>query len=167
MNGIEAMAEVPPALRKLRIRVATEDVRALRVQVRDAGRALDASERSRVFEAFYTTKASGMGMGLAISRSIVEARRRRLCARRTRTAVKPSASRCPRRCAGLTQGHRWLAEERHTEAFDRPDLVRPRTVLEWRGGSLASAAPNDGYEALRMQFRLTGRGRDLPITLPN
>jgi signal transduction histidine kinase len=48
--------------------------------VRDSGPGLDSRHRDRVFEPFYTTKADGMGMGLAISRSIIEAHGGRLWA---------------------------------------------------------------------------------------
>jgi signal transduction histidine kinase len=48
------------------------------IAVRDSGPGLDATEFQRVFEPFYTTKSQGMGMGLAISRSIIEVHRGRL-----------------------------------------------------------------------------------------
>jgi signal transduction histidine kinase len=48
------------------------------IAVRDSGPGLDATQLQRVFETFYTTKSQGMGMGLAISRSIVEAHHGRL-----------------------------------------------------------------------------------------
>lgn len=46
---------------------------AATIRVRDRGVGLSSAQRDRLFEAFYTTKANGMGMGLAISRSIIEA----------------------------------------------------------------------------------------------
>ncbi len=49
-----------------------------RVRVRDAGVGLNPQERDRIFDAFYSSKPTGMGMGLAISRSIVEAHEGRL-----------------------------------------------------------------------------------------
>jgi signal transduction histidine kinase len=53
---------------------------AVLVWVRDSGEGLDAPALERIFDAFYTTKVDGMGMGLAISRSIVEAHNGRLWA---------------------------------------------------------------------------------------
>ena len=52
----------------------------LLVEVRDSGPGLNATEMQHVFETFYTTKPQGMGMGLAISRSIIEAHQGRLWA---------------------------------------------------------------------------------------
>lgn len=55
------------------IMIATRDGAVARISVRDDGPGLDAETAARVFEPFYTTKADGLGMGLAISRSIIEA----------------------------------------------------------------------------------------------
>jgi signal transduction histidine kinase len=71
MNGIESMRTVGDRPRVLVIR--TERVEdAVRVTVTDSGVGLDPKGGERIFEAFYTTKIGGMGMGLSISRSIVE-----------------------------------------------------------------------------------------------
>ena len=81
INAIEAMSAV--AGRSRILHVGTECNRsddAVRVVVRDSGVGLDLQQRDRVFDAFYTTKAAGMGMGLAISRSIVQAHGGRLWA---------------------------------------------------------------------------------------
>jgi PAS domain S-box-containing protein len=72
MNAMEAMSSVQERARELTIvtrNVAPEEVQ---ITVEDSGTGLDPSARGRIFEAFYTTKAGGMGMGLSISRSIIE-----------------------------------------------------------------------------------------------
>ena len=77
INAIEAMNDVRDA-RELSISSANDDSRNVLVAVRDSGPGLDPRNLDRLFEAFYTTKPHGMGMGLAISRSIVEAHGGRL-----------------------------------------------------------------------------------------
>ena len=71
MNSIEAMTGIGP--RELLISTARDHSDGALVAVRDSGPGLDPQRIDRLFEAFYTTKTSGMGMGLAICRSIVEA----------------------------------------------------------------------------------------------
>jgi len=78
-NGIEAMQNVAPTSRTLRIASRRLDDKMLEVEVRDQGPGI--SDPERIFDAFYTTKKDGMGMGLAISRSIVEAHEGRIGAR--------------------------------------------------------------------------------------
>ena len=85
MNAIEAMSGINEEERKLLISTETEASGGLVVGVRDSGPGLDPQSMDRLFEAFYTTKSSGMGMGLAICRSIIEAHGGRLWA----TANKP------------------------------------------------------------------------------
>jgi signal transduction histidine kinase len=64
----------------LTIRSQLDDQRNIVVNVADSGVGLDAADRERIFETFFTTKAAGMGMGLAISKSIIEAHHGRLWA---------------------------------------------------------------------------------------
>jgi len=80
INAIEAMNEVSNAPRELLISSARDDSQSVLVAVRDSGPGLDPRSLDRLFDAFYTTKPQGMGMGLAISRSIVEAHGGRLWA---------------------------------------------------------------------------------------
>src|SRR5258706_13086343 len=83
MNGMDAMSSVEESKRVLIIsgRCETRDgTPEARLCVQDAGIGLKAEERERLFEAFYTTKPHGMGMGLAISRSIIESHGGRLWA---------------------------------------------------------------------------------------
>jgi signal transduction histidine kinase len=72
LNAIEAMSGAPEGERELIITCAT-NAEGVRVLIRDTGRGLVSENLDRIFDAFYTTKPEGMGMGLTISRSIVEA----------------------------------------------------------------------------------------------
>ena len=83
VNAIDAMGAVHESERRLVIRGRTDTdgaQPAVRVSVEDRGVGLRAEDASRLFEAFYTTKPQGMGLGLAISRSIIEAHGGRLLA---------------------------------------------------------------------------------------
>ena len=71
MNAIEAMRAVPAGERWLHIEVAC-DARMVRISVRDSGTGIPAENLGKIFDAFWTTKPAGMGMGLAICRSIVK-----------------------------------------------------------------------------------------------
>jgi signal transduction histidine kinase len=80
MNGIEAMSGVRERGRELQVSCGRDELANVLVVVRDSGVGLDPESHVRLFEAFYTTKPQGMGMGLAISRSIIEAHGGRLWA---------------------------------------------------------------------------------------
>ncbi len=80
MNAMEAMRAVSDRGRALRIRTQEQPSGSIVVLVQDSGVGVGPEHSSRMFEAFYTTKAEGMGMGLTISRSIVEAHGGRLWA---------------------------------------------------------------------------------------
>jgi len=72
LNAMEAMSETDKDLRTLVVHIRPKDGRAVQVSVEDTGPGLRAGTQELVFEPFYSTKASGMGMGLAIARSIVD-----------------------------------------------------------------------------------------------
>jgi signal transduction histidine kinase len=74
------MSEVKRQRREMIIVSATDGPDAVRVEVHDSGPALDPERTTQLFEPFYTTKAEGRGIGLSISRSIVEAHGGRLSA---------------------------------------------------------------------------------------
>ena len=79
-NAIEAMSGISDVPRELSISSALADSQSVLVAVRDSGPGPGPGSLDHLFEAFYTTKPQGMGMGLAISRSIVEAHGGRLWA---------------------------------------------------------------------------------------
>jgi C4-dicarboxylate-specific signal transduction histidine kinase len=73
INAIEAMRGIAEETRELVITTSRNGSCGIVVSLRDSGPGLDPKEADRLFEAFYTTKAEGMGMGLTICRSIIEA----------------------------------------------------------------------------------------------
>jgi signal transduction histidine kinase len=80
LNGIEAMRTVEGRRRELVVRTQRGEGDQVRVAVQDSGVGLDPLNAERIFDAFHTTKPGGMGMGLSISRSIVESHGGRLWA---------------------------------------------------------------------------------------
>jgi len=79
-NAIEAMSGVDHTQRNLIVSSAKDGSNGVLVTVRDSGTGLDEAALSHLFEAFYTTKAQGMGIGLAVSRTIIQAHGGRLWA---------------------------------------------------------------------------------------
>ena len=73
LNGVEAMEASDPATRELVVRAEQSDSKMVTVTVADWGVGLDEAEVDRLFDPFFTTKADGLGLGLAITRTIVEA----------------------------------------------------------------------------------------------
>jgi signal transduction histidine kinase len=83
MNGMEAMSAVEYERRVITIRGQRDELDgrpAVLITVRDLGGGFEPEDSERLFDAFYTTKPDGLGMGLRISRSIVEAHSGRLWA---------------------------------------------------------------------------------------
>jgi len=78
VNGMEAMASVQDRERMLIVRTERDQTSRILVAVADAGVGIEPENLERVFVAFYTTKPAGLGMGLAICRSIIEAHGGRL-----------------------------------------------------------------------------------------
>jgi PAS domain S-box-containing protein len=79
-NASEAMAGVEGRPRQLLIRTERDEDDCVRVTVRDSGVGVDRQNIARLFDAFYTTRSGGMGIGLSVSRSIVERHRGRIWA---------------------------------------------------------------------------------------
>jgi two-component system sensor kinase FixL len=111
VNAIEAMSGTPSGRRELVVSTGC-DVTEVFVEVRDNGVGLEAADCDRLFQSFYTTKEGGMGMGLSLSRSIIEAHGGRLSAapnepdgavfRFTLPIFEPPTSDQPAPCAQTT-----------------------------------------------------------------
>ena len=80
MNGIQAMGAISDRRRELAVSVALAEPGRVLVAVEDTGPGLDPAIAQRIFEPFFTTKPDGLGMGLSICRSIIEAHRGHLWA---------------------------------------------------------------------------------------
>jgi signal transduction histidine kinase len=89
INAIEAMSGVGKGSKALLISTGQEGGGGVLVSVQDSGPGLDVEGLDRLFDAFYTTKPGGMGMGLSICRSIIEAHGGRIWALRN---VGPGAT---------------------------------------------------------------------------
>jgi len=85
LNGMDAMKDCANGERFLSVAVRATEADAIEVSVTDAGSGIPEDKLGRVFEPFFTTKPAGMGMGLAISRTIVEAHGRKIRARNNPT----------------------------------------------------------------------------------
>jgi C4-dicarboxylate-specific signal transduction histidine kinase len=144
MNAVEAMSGVRSGPRELMVRSGTDGSEHVVVSVEDSGPGLDAENLYRLFDAFYTTKAHGLGMGLAISRSIIDAHGGRLWA----TAKTPRGAGClsvcianrrcecqlpPRRAIG-SPATAFVTIERSAflAGADRPPAARRSVILELR-----------------------------------
>jgi signal transduction histidine kinase len=80
LNAVEAMSGSDEGSRELLISTEEDGATGVRIGVRDWGPGLKPESLDRLFDAFYTTKPDGMGMGLSICRSIIEAHGGRLWA---------------------------------------------------------------------------------------
>ena len=94
-NSIEAMDAVSLSERSLTIRSGSEGAGWLLVSVTDAGPGLKPEDSKRVFEAFFSTKPDGMGLGLSISKTIIESHGGKLWVPTNGTSGAPCSSRSP------------------------------------------------------------------------
>jgi signal transduction histidine kinase len=78
MNAVDAMSAVADRARILRVKTEIHEFNSLLITVEDSGTGIDPKNINRVFDAFFTTKSQGMGMGLSICRSIIESHGGRL-----------------------------------------------------------------------------------------
>ena len=125
MNAIEAMSEMSQARRELVIASVKDGSNGVLVAVRDSGQGLDPKAPDHLFDAFYTTKPEGMGMGLPISRTIIEAHGGRLWA-----TPKSSRSHIPVQPADRRRIGCYLMKEEQPVVFVVDDDASVRDALE-------------------------------------
>jgi signal transduction histidine kinase len=70
-NAIDAMNSVPPEARRLRLTTSFDGHSTVLVSVEDSGLGIPVEDRERIFDPFFTTKSGGMGLGLAISSTLI------------------------------------------------------------------------------------------------
>jgi C4-dicarboxylate-specific signal transduction histidine kinase len=122
INGAEAMDDLTPELRELEIQSILEGGAWIAVEVMDRGRGLDPAARPRLFGPFFTTKPDGLGMGLAICKSIVEAHGGRISAQ-ARTG------------GGMRMQFALPIIQRRTKALDALDTRQSRSLPCARSGT--------------------------------
>ena len=122
-NASDAMSEVQDHPRRLLIRTEREEGDRVRLTVRDVGVGFDSNAIDKLFQAFYTTKNDGMGMGLSISRSIIESHHGRLWATRN---DGPGATFC---FSLLCRREGGTVERR--EIFSAPPRIHPIATNQW------------------------------------
>jgi two-component system sensor kinase FixL len=80
LNAFDAMKDCPAGEREVRVRLERDGAHMVKVAVRDRGTGLGTDKLDKIFQPFYTTKRDGLGMGLSISRSIIDVHGGRLWA---------------------------------------------------------------------------------------
>jgi PAS domain S-box-containing protein len=105
LNASEAMSDVHDRPRQLVIRTARDEDDRVRLSVQDSGVGFEAHDVERLFEAFYTTKSGGMGIGLSVSRAIIESHRGRLWAEPNDGTGATFSFAIPRPPEGMTGAH--------------------------------------------------------------
>jgi signal transduction histidine kinase len=105
LNASDAMSGVDDRPRHLVIRTGRDDDDRVRLTVQDAGAGVEPQDMDRLFEAFYTTKSGGMGIGLSVSRSIIESHHGRLWATPNDGPGATFSFSIPRGPEGMTDSH--------------------------------------------------------------
>jgi len=103
-NAADAMSEVDDRPRQVVVRTERDQDDRVRLTVQDAGKGFESQDLGKLFDAFYTTKNSGMGIGLSVSRSIIESHHGRLWAAPNDGPGATFSFSIPQRTEGATGG---------------------------------------------------------------
>jgi C4-dicarboxylate-specific signal transduction histidine kinase len=104
MNAMDAVAPMPPSRRRVAVHARRADAEWIEIAITDSGAGIPTDVLPTIFDPFFTTKPAGMGMGLAISRTIVEAHRGRLTVENNPTDGATFRVVIPRFTAGSSSG---------------------------------------------------------------
>ena len=125
LNAIEAMIGVDAEARELVISTESSPSEGLLVTVGDSGPGIAPEDRERVFESFYTTKAGGVGIGLSICRSIIDAHGGRLWA----DAHRPRGAVFQVHAAGASTEPRFSAPNHRRNSSLAPRMAEDSSAL--------------------------------------
>ena len=139
LNASDAMSGVDDRPRQLVIRTERDEGDRVRLSVQDAGVGFDPQSVDRLFEAFYTTKSSGMGIGLSVSRSIIESHHGRLWAAPNDGPGATFSFSIPRGPEGVTSAHS-LGAIRTSAVTDAQHVMRNLVMVK---RSLVSVVDDD------------------------
>jgi signal transduction histidine kinase len=133
LNAVEAMSGIDEGARELQISTEMEATGGVLISVRDSGPGLAPTSVDRAFEAFYTTKPDGIGMGLAICRSIIETHGGRMWA----SANEPRGA-----VFQFTLPRDETAPAEHASQIGRPLMSSARTSAATTSQTAAMIPPN-------------------------
>src|ERR1039458_1721103 len=133
-HALDAMRAVDDRPRQLAIRTEQDEGDFVRLTVQDTGVGIDSQNLDRLFDAFYTTKSAGMGMGLSVCRSIIERHRGRLWAVSNDGPGATFSFSIPRGFEGVTGTH-------NLGAIQAPAVTDAAKVMRKSGKSIVRSYP--------------------------
>lgn len=142
LNAIEASCELDPSERRVYVTSSLVDTRLVQYSVIDRGVGLTDQTSESIFDAFYTTKEEGLGLGLTISRRIIEAHGGRL-------VIKPNKGR------GVTASFTLPSEETELTAQSLPPIEEDRKLERAKLGEAKDRATDINGEVCATDMRLT------------
>jgi len=150
LNGMDAMSQQPPENRRLIVQARKAESQVVEVSVRDSGPGIPAQNLPRIFEPFFSTKPHGMGMGLAVSKTIIEAHQGRIWAEN-----RPEGGACF--CftlpvaRGEGRGAKGANENEHRTSNIQYPTSNGGQVGKWKSGKRKKGKGDDGEPVSRVK----------------